>query len=140
MALPDILTQAVPLGSSRSAKTPTGHLLVSDPRTLRLKAASFLTLTRLYVSRRLEATNQVFSKHHPPVKLTQWRAPGPIYHVSSEANRGGMGRAKESMLGQLPINSWHSVPARTPGPPVEPHASLLWVHATTALTQHHLIR
>lgn len=73
MALPDILTQAVPLGSSRSSKNPDGtSTFVSDPRTLRLKAASFLTLTRLYVSRRPEPLTKGFLQA-PWSKLTQQR-------------------------------------------------------------------
>ena len=65
----------MPLGSTRSSENPDGtSTCVSDPRTLCPRAASFLTLTRLYVPCRPGPLTKVslqapWSKSHPAEAL-----------------------------------------------------------------------
>ena len=141
MALPDILTQAVPLGSTRSSENPDGtSTCVSDPRTFCPKAASFLTLTRLYMSHRPEPLTKGFpqaawSKTHPAEAL------GRIYHAPVRPSCG-MEQSQGERAG------WHcpSTPALCPckdpgtscGAPCQPCSGDMSAPSTT-LTQHHLV-
>ena len=125
MALPDILTWAVPLGSTRSSENPDGtSTCVSDPRTLCPKAASSLTLTRLYVFHRPEPLTKGFPQV-PWSKTRPTEALGRIYRAPARPCCG-MEQSQGEHAG------WHcpSTPALCPCK--DPRAS--WeAHARSAL-------
>ena len=135
MALPDILTWAVPLGSTRSSENPDGtSTCVSDPRTLCPKAASSLTLTRLYVFHRPEPLTKGFPQV-PWSKTRPTEALGRIYRAPARPCCG-MEQSQGEHAG------WHCpstpalCPCKDPGPPGRPTPGLLWGHVCTTYPCH----